>query len=106
MRYVLAAGNAPGLPCVDDPLGVKLQSQIKRAGLPLPLRAPYAWFRERVKKLEDDPSYDSSDWHEAMKRAMRWGDEIPIGKFFQRTDLPSLDQAEPILDQGGPLANS
>jgi len=21
----------------------------------------YAWFRERVKKLEDDPSYDSSD---------------------------------------------
>src|SRR6516165_10629675 len=65
----------------------------------------YAWFRERVKKLEDDPSYDSSDWHEAMKRAMRWGDEIPIGKFFQRTDLPSLDQAEPILDQGGPLAH-
>ena len=65
----------------------------------------YAWFRERVKKLEDDPSYDSSDWHEAMKRAMLWGDEIPIGKFFQRTDLPSLDQAEPILDQGGPLAH-
>ena len=21
----------------------------------------YAWYRERVKKLEDDPSYDSSD---------------------------------------------
>src|SRR6266446_2545437 len=64
----------------------------------------YAWFRERVKKLEQDPSYDSSDWHEAMKRALLWGDEIPIGKFFQRTDLPSLDQAEPILDHGGPLA--
>jgi len=39
-----------------------------------------------------------------MKRAMLWGDEIPIGKFFQRTDLPSLDQAEPVLDLGGPLA--
>jgi 2-oxoglutarate ferredoxin oxidoreductase subunit beta len=65
----------------------------------------YAWFRERVKKLESDASYDSSDWHEAMKRALLWGDEIPIGKFFQRTDLPSLDQAEPILDQGGSLVD-
>lgn len=45
-----------------------------------------------------NPSYDPSDWHEAMKRALLWGDEIPIGKFFHRTDLPSLDQAELILD--------
>src|SRR5438094_10327847 len=65
----------------------------------------YAWFRDRVRKLEDDPSYDSSDWHAAMKRALLWGDEIPIGKFFQRIDLPSLDQAEPILDHGEPLAH-
>jgi 2-oxoglutarate ferredoxin oxidoreductase subunit beta len=65
----------------------------------------YAWFRERVKKLESDASYDSSDWHKAMNRALLWGDEIPIGKFFQRTDLPSLDQSEPILDQGGSLVD-
>ncbi|HYR91930.1 MAG TPA: 2-oxoacid:ferredoxin oxidoreductase subunit beta [Terriglobia bacterium] len=65
----------------------------------------YAWFKERVRKLEDDPSYDSSDWHEATKRALLWGDEIPIGKFFQRTDLPSLDQADPVLEHGGPLAH-
>ena len=60
----------------------------------------YPWFKERVKKLEDDPNYDPSDWHEAMKRALLWGDEIPIGKFFERKDLPSLDQSEPVLDQG------
>jgi 2-oxoglutarate ferredoxin oxidoreductase subunit beta len=65
----------------------------------------YAWFRERVKRLEDDPSYNPSDWLAAMKRALLWGDEIPIGKFFQRTDLPSLDQSEPILAAGGPLAH-
>jgi 2-oxoglutarate/2-oxoacid ferredoxin oxidoreductase subunit beta len=65
----------------------------------------YAWFKERVRKLEDDPSYDSSDWHQATKRALLWGDEIPIGKFFQRTDLPSLDQADPILAHGEPLAH-
>jgi len=63
----------------------------------------YAWFRERVKKLEDDPSYDPSDWQGAMQKALLWGDEIPIGKLFQRTDLPSLDQAEPVLE-GGPIA--
>ena len=64
----------------------------------------YPWFRERVKKLEDDSSYDSADWHEAMRRALLWGDEIPIGKFFHRTDLPSLDQNESVLATGGPLA--
>jgi 2-oxoglutarate ferredoxin oxidoreductase subunit beta len=65
----------------------------------------YAWFKERVRKLEEDASYNPSDWREAMKRALLWGDEIPIGKFFQRTDLPSLDQSEPILNEGGPLVH-
>jgi 2-oxoglutarate ferredoxin oxidoreductase subunit beta len=64
----------------------------------------FPWFRERVKKLEDEESYDPSDWHEAMRRALIWDDEIFIGKFFQRTDLPSLDQAEPVLAAEGPLA--
>jgi 2-oxoglutarate ferredoxin oxidoreductase subunit beta len=31
-----------------------------------------------------------------------WGDEIPIGKFFERTDLPSLHESEPVL-KSGPL---
>ena len=65
----------------------------------------YPWFRERVKKLEDDESYDPTDWHEAMRRSLLWGDEIPIGKFFQRTDLPSLDQSEPVIEEGGPLVH-
>jgi len=33
-----------------------------------------------------------------------WGDEIPIGKFFERTDLPSLNDAEPVL-KNGPLVH-
>ncbi|HXA05674.1 MAG TPA: 2-oxoacid:ferredoxin oxidoreductase subunit beta [Bryobacteraceae bacterium] len=64
----------------------------------------YPWFKQRVKKLEDDKTYDSSNWMMACERSQIWGEEIPIGKFFQRTDLPSLDQAEPVLDTGGPLA--
>jgi len=65
----------------------------------------YPWFRERVKKLEADGSYDPSDWTAAMQKAQMWGDEIPIGKFFHRTDLPALHEAEPVLDEGGPLAH-
>jgi len=65
----------------------------------------YPWFKQRVKKLEEYAGYDSSNWLMACEKAQLWGDEIPIGKFFQRTDLPSLDQAEPVLDTGGPLAH-
>ena len=64
----------------------------------------YPWFKQRVKKLEDDSSYDSSNWMMACERSQIWGEEIPIGKFFQSTDRPSLDQAEPVLETGGPLA--
>jgi 2-oxoglutarate ferredoxin oxidoreductase subunit beta len=60
----------------------------------------YQWFRPRVKKLEDDSAYNSSDWVAAMEKSLLWGDEIPIGKFFERTDLPALHAAEPVLDAG------
>lgn len=59
----------------------------------------FQWFRPRVKKLEDDAAYDSTNWVGAMERATVWGDEIPIGKFFERTDQPSLEETEPVLDQ-------
>src|SRR5689334_5037202 len=60
----------------------------------------YQWYRPRVKKLEDHAAYDASDWPMAMEKSLLWGDEIPIGKFFERTDLPSLHAAEPVLNQG------
>jgi 2-oxoglutarate ferredoxin oxidoreductase subunit beta len=62
----------------------------------------YAWFKPRVKKLEEEENYDPGDFTAAMRKALVWGDEIPVGKFFQRTDLPSLDEAEPVL-AGPPL---
>jgi 2-oxoglutarate ferredoxin oxidoreductase subunit beta len=57
----------------------------------------FQWFRPRVKKLEDLPDYDPTDWIAAMEKSTLWGDEIPIGRFFERTDLPSLHEAEPVL---------
>jgi 2-oxoglutarate ferredoxin oxidoreductase subunit beta len=58
-----------------------------------------------VKKLEDDTGYDSTDWMAAMGKSLLWGEEIPIGKFFERTDVPTLHGAEPVLD-AGPLAHA
>ena len=60
----------------------------------------YQWFRPRVKKLEDDTAYDPAHWLSAMEKSLLWGDEVPIGKFFERTDLPTLHGAEPILSAG------
>ncbi|HEX3939940.1 MAG TPA: 2-oxoacid:ferredoxin oxidoreductase subunit beta [Acidobacteriaceae bacterium] len=64
----------------------------------------FQWFRPRVKKLEDDAAYDPSNWIAAMEKSVIWGDEIPIGRFFERNDVPSLHSAEPVL-QAGPLVH-
>jgi len=65
----------------------------------------YPWFKQRVKRLEEESGYDPSNWIAAMEKSQIWGEEIPIGKFFQRNDLLSLHEAETILDEGGPLAH-
>jgi 2-oxoglutarate ferredoxin oxidoreductase subunit beta len=65
----------------------------------------YQWFRPRVKKLEDDTAYDPTDWMAAIGKSLLWDEEIPIGKFFERTDVPTLHGAEPVLD-AGPLAHA
>jgi len=60
----------------------------------------YQWFRPRVKKLEDDAAYDAADWMAAMGKSLLWGEEIPIGKFFERTDVPTLHASEPVVNEG------
>jgi 2-oxoglutarate ferredoxin oxidoreductase subunit beta len=60
----------------------------------------YQWFRPRVKKLEEDSGYDSTEWTSAVERSLLWGEEIPIGKFFERTDVPTLHESDPVLNDG------
>jgi 2-oxoglutarate ferredoxin oxidoreductase subunit beta len=62
------------------------------------------FFKQRTYKLEDR-GHDPSDFQAAMAQGYSWGDEIPIGLFWQRHDLPSLDQLEPVLAEGGPLSH-
>jgi 2-oxoglutarate ferredoxin oxidoreductase subunit beta len=64
----------------------------------------YQWFNPRVKILEEQ-GHDPTDLHKAIERGYQWGEEIPIGLFWRRTDLPSLEELEPVLHTSeGPLA--
>jgi 2-oxoglutarate ferredoxin oxidoreductase subunit beta len=63
----------------------------------------YPFFKERVKKLEDE-GHDTSDWKSACEKAMEWGDTIYTGLFFRSTDRPTLDGLEPVLQNAPPLA--
>jgi 2-oxoglutarate/2-oxoacid ferredoxin oxidoreductase subunit beta len=61
------------------------------------------FFKQRTVKLEDE-GHDPTDFHAAIEQGYRWGEQIPIGLFWKRDDLPSLDQLEPVLASGGALA--
>jgi len=63
----------------------------------------HEFFKQRTRKLED-MEHDPTDFAAAMERSYLWGDEIPIGLFWKRDDLPSLDELEPVLREGGPMA--
>ncbi len=62
----------------------------------------YAFFRPRVKRLEDE-GHDSGDWKAACEKALEWGDTIYTGVFYQ-VRRPSLDELEPVLEDGTPMS--
>ena len=56
---------------------------------------------QRVYRLEDR-GHDPSNFAAAMERAMEWGDQIPIGLFYRKTNpRPSLDALDSALQAGG-----
>ena len=61
------------------------------------------FFKDRVVKLEDE-EHNTSDWKLACEKAMAWGETIYTGVFFKHPEAPPLNQREPVLDEGGPLA--
>jgi len=60
----------------------------------------FQWFRPRVKRLEDSGTYDPTNWVAAMEKATVWGEDIPIGKFYETNEVPSLEETEPVLEAG------
>lgn len=61
----------------------------------------YAWYRERVYKLEEN-GYDPGSKMAAFEKAQEWGDRIPIGVIY-RKDRATFEERLPALTRG-PLA--
>lgn len=59
----------------------------------------FAWYRERVYKLEEDRDYDPADTAAAFAKASEWGSRIPIGILF-RTSSPTFEDRLAVLGKG------
>jgi 2-oxoglutarate ferredoxin oxidoreductase subunit beta len=55
----------------------------------------YAWYQERVYKLEDN-GYDPGNKVAAFEKAQEWGDKIPIGVIYKE-DKPTYEEQLPAL---------
>jgi len=60
----------------------------------------WRFYNERVYELEKE-GHDPSDWDAAYKKALEWGEKIPIGLFY-REEKPTLRDRLPQLS-GEPL---
>ena len=60
----------------------------------------YDFFRERIKKLEDE-DHDTSNAIAACEKAMLpWDETIYTGLYYQDTETPALNDQEPVLEDG------
>jgi 2-oxoglutarate ferredoxin oxidoreductase subunit beta len=62
----------------------------------------YDWYRDRIYKLEET-DHDASDRFAAFRKALEWGDRIPLGVLY-RTELPSYEDQVASLE-AGPVAS-
>ncbi len=63
----------------------------------------HEFFKQRTQKL-DEMGHDPKDLHAAIEKGNLWGEVIPIGLFYRNDEAASLDELEPVLSEGGPLA--
>ncbi|MCX5998872.1 MAG: 2-oxoacid:ferredoxin oxidoreductase subunit beta [Chloroflexi bacterium] len=61
-------------------------------------RNTYAWYRERVYKLEDS-DHDPTNKLAALEKAEEWGDRIPIGLLYQK-ESATFEEEIPALKKG------
>ncbi|MDK2903241.1 MAG: 2-oxoglutarate/2-oxoacid ferredoxin oxidoreductase subunit beta [Clostridiales bacterium] len=62
----------------------------------------FQWYKERVYRLPDD--YDATDFSNALKTAMEWGDRIPTGIIYNVPKDTYIDQVD-FLKDGPPLVD-
>ncbi len=62
----------------------------------------YDWFRKRIYKLEEE-GHDPSDIKMALEKAFEFGERIPIGLFYEVTNLPIYEEQEKAYRFGEPV---
>jgi 2-oxoglutarate ferredoxin oxidoreductase subunit beta len=100
---------ARGFSGLADPLARLIQEAVAHRGFSLiDILQPcvsfnkvntFAWYKKRCYELP--PDYDPTDWAGAMKTALEWEDQIPLGVIF-RKEKPTFEDHFPQL-QFGPL---
>jgi len=56
----------------------------------------YDWYRQRVYQIE--PDHDPSDRISAFRKALEWGEHIPIGIIY-RTNRPVMEERVPVISE-------
>jgi 2-oxoglutarate ferredoxin oxidoreductase subunit beta len=64
----------------------------------------YAWYRERVYRLEEAEGYDPSDRTAAWHKAQEWGEHIPVGILYQVEGVPTYEDQVKALESGSPVS--
>jgi 2-oxoglutarate ferredoxin oxidoreductase subunit beta len=64
----------------------------------------HPFFKQRVKKLEDE-NHDTTNWQLACEKALEWGGTIYTGLFMKIEGRKTLGDRERVLNEGGPLAH-
>jgi 2-oxoglutarate ferredoxin oxidoreductase subunit beta len=54
----------------------------------------YDWYSQRVYHIE--PEYNPEDRVSAFKKALEWGDRIPIGVIY-RNNRPTFEERVPVI---------
>ena len=52
----------------------------------------FAWYKERVYKLDEGGKYDPSDRVAAFQKAQEWGNGIPIGVIYTNPKRPTMEE--------------
>ncbi len=60
----------------------------------------YQWYRDRAKLLPEN--YDPTDRDAALREALKWDDEIPVGVLYRGT-RPSFEASHEVIKNSKPL---
>jgi len=64
----------------------------------------YEWYSKRIYKVNEDASYDPTDFFGSFKKATEWGDRIPIGVIYRQDkesyeDKSGISKRPPLVEE-------